>query len=79
QISSGTIYTSVADAVSPVEPTVTLPTEIAPETLVATFDDQQTALWNQLVDAIAAFRTTYFSTESAGYTAAETWLQDALS
>ena len=55
------------------------PTEIAPETLVATFDDQQTALWNQLVDAIAAFRTTYFSTESAGYTAAETWLQDALS
>ena len=78
-ISSGTISTSVADAVSPVEPTVTLPTEISPETLIATFDDQQTALWDQLVDAIAAFRTTYFSTESAGYTAAETWLQDALS
>ena len=78
-ISAGTISTSVADAVSPVEPTVTLPTEIAPETLLATFDAQQTELWGQLVDAIAAFRTTHFPTESAGYTAAETWLQDALS
>lgn len=61
------------------EPSVTIPASIDVADIIASFDDEQAALVADLAGKFTAFRANYFPDESATYSAAEAWLQDAVS
>lgn len=68
---------SVAGATA-TEPTVSIPATAAVADIYAEYETQYTELVTLLSDKFVAFRTTYFPDESAAYTAAEDWLQAAI-
>ena len=60
------------------EPNVTIPTAIDTSNIMSTYDTKYLELVAMLVDKFSSFRTTYFANESSAYTAAETWLRNAI-
>lgn len=60
------------------EPTVSIPATAAAADIYADYETQYTELVTLLTTKFTDFRTTYFPDESAAYTAAEDWLQAAL-
>jgi hypothetical protein len=68
---------STSTAVTPADPNVTVPTALTATDVLGTFNTQQLALWDQLVDGVADFRTTYFPDDTTSYNLAEDWLQAA--
>ena len=60
------------------EPGVTIPASIDTSDILASYDSKYLELVAMLVDKFSSFRTTYFANESSAYTAAETWLRNAI-
>jgi len=73
-----TITAGTASATTPTDPGVAIPTTLDASTIFASFDTKQLEQWNQMVQGVVDFRSTYFPDESAAYTAAEDWLQAAI-
>lgn len=72
------VSATAADLPEITEPSVTI-ADAAVADVYAEFGDQYAELVTLLSDKFALFRTTYFSGEGAAYSAAESWLQGALS
>lgn len=71
----------IAAALNPVsvaEPTVSIPDTVDVADIIASFDEKQTSLANDLIARFSLFRRTYFPSEADLYSSAETWLQDAI-
>ena len=66
------------DAPSVIEPNVTIPTSQSADDVMTLFDAKYAEMVSMLSDKFIAFRTAYFPDESATYSAAETWLKEAL-
>lgn len=62
-----------------VEPVVTIPTSVNPTDVMSLFDTKYLELVALLVEKFTTFQSTYFPNDGANYTAAETWLADAMS
>jgi len=61
-----------------VEPNVTIPTSQSASDVMTLFDAKYADMVTMLSDKFTTFRTAYFPNESSAYTAAESWLQSAL-
>lgn len=72
------ITAGTATTPSVTEPSVSIPTAVDSTAIMDLFDTKYIELIDELVTRFTAFRTSYFPDESAAYTAAENWLQDAL-
>ena len=59
-------------------PGVTIPTNVDVSNITNTFDTQRAAIIAELGTKLTSFLTTYFPDDTADYTAAETWLRNAL-
>lgn len=78
QSADDTLVIDRANETPSVEPVVTIPTSVNPTDVMSLFDTKYTELVAMLVDKFTVFQSTYFPNEGAAYTAAETWLTDAL-
>ena len=67
-----------ASGASVVEPGVTIPASAEVADIMSVFDTKYAELVAMLADKYATFITTYFPDDSAVYTAAENWLQAAI-
>lgn len=61
-----------------IEPNVTIPESQSAGDVMTLFDAKYAEMVSMLSDKFTAFRTAYFPDESATYSAAETWLKEAL-
>lgn len=76
--SSFDITASTAAEASITEPIVTIPASIDTSTILSTFEAEAINLMNELVAKVQYVMTTWFPNDVADYSAAETWMRDAL-
>jgi hypothetical protein len=73
------IAPSTGGSMSITEPTVTIPSNVDPAAILATFDDEATALIGDLATKVQYIFDTFFPDDSAQYASASSWIDNALS
>lgn len=76
--STPTISSGSASATAPTDPGVTVPSSITHDAIFSSFNTEQQAMWDQMVQGVVAFRSSFFPDEGVAYSAAEDWLQAAI-
>lgn len=77
-VNTPTVSTSDVALPSVTAPNVTIPASVDTASILANFSSETNALVTLLSDKFVALRNTYFPNEMSAYTAAETWLRDAI-